>query len=308
MAKHYPHIDNLYKNQSVLLFKEVYALEKIDGTSAHIKFMSNELVGSIIPVSPMGTPEQHSVSVTGGNVFEVFSGGATLVNFRKLFDAELPQQIANMGIKEIAIHGELYGPLQGMSARYGKELKFVVFDVRVNQSWLCVPQAEELAQKLGFEFASWVKIPSTVEACDAARDAPSVQARRNGIDGDQPTEGVILRPLTEFHDNRGERVIAKHKRPESRETATERKVSDGKVQVLADAVAIANEWVTEVRLDHILDQLPGAGIEKTGDVVKAMVADVLREGAGEIVDSREARTAISQRARILFHARLTRVV
>ena len=34
----YLHIHNLYKDQTILLFKEVYALEKIHGTSSHITF------------------------------------------------------------------------------------------------------------------------------------------------------------------------------------------------------------------------------------------------------------------------------
>ena len=34
----YRHIDNLYKNQDILLFKECYASEKIHGTSAHVRW------------------------------------------------------------------------------------------------------------------------------------------------------------------------------------------------------------------------------------------------------------------------------
>lgn len=299
----YMHIENLYKNQNVLLFKELYALEKLHGTSAHIGFVTDKSTKF-----DMGTKEQHAVDETAEGLFEVFSGGTTLNNFYKLIDVHtLPKKLAEMGVSEIAIHGELYGGNQQKQGwRYGKELKFCVFDVRINDSWLSVPQAEEVAQKLGLEFVSWTKIPGTVEACDAARDASSVQAKRNGVEGDQPMEGVILRPLLELHDNRGSRIIAKHKRAEERETATERKVVDpSKLQVEANAAAIANEWVTVTRLDHVLDKLPqGIGVESTGLVIKAMLEDVLREGAGEIVDSREARNAISARTRVLFHERV----
>lgn len=34
----YMHIDNLYKNQDMLIFRECYALEKIHGTSAHVSW------------------------------------------------------------------------------------------------------------------------------------------------------------------------------------------------------------------------------------------------------------------------------
>jgi len=39
----YADIENLYKNQDVLLFKEVYALEKLHGTSAHILWKDGQL-------------------------------------------------------------------------------------------------------------------------------------------------------------------------------------------------------------------------------------------------------------------------
>lgn len=302
----YLHIDNLYKNQDVLLFRELYALEKLHGTSAHIGFVTDKSTKF-----DMGTKEQHAVVETAEGLFEVFSGGTTLNNFYKLFDVNtLPKKLAELGVAEIAIHGELYGGNQQKQAwRYGKELKFCVFDIKIHGSWLSVPKAEELAKTLGFEFVSWTKIPGTVEACNAARDAPSVQAKRNGVEGDQPMEGVILRPLMELTDNRGQRIIAKHKRAEERETATERKVEDAsKTKVMADAAAIANEWVTETRLDHVLDKLPhDIGVESTGLVIKAMLEDVLREGAGEIVDSKEARNAISARTRLLFHGRVKKL-
>ena len=34
----YRHIDNLYKDQRILLFRECFALEKIHGTSAHVSW------------------------------------------------------------------------------------------------------------------------------------------------------------------------------------------------------------------------------------------------------------------------------
>lgn len=39
----YQHIPNLYKEQAILAQSECYALEKIHGTSAHIKFKAGSL-------------------------------------------------------------------------------------------------------------------------------------------------------------------------------------------------------------------------------------------------------------------------
>ena len=54
-----------------------------------------------------------------------------------------------------------------------------------------------------------------------------------------------------------------------------------------------------------LDKLgPEVGIERMRDVIAAMTEDVLREGAGEIIDSREARGAIGKKTAEVFKARL----
>lgn len=100
--------------------------------------------------------------------------------------------------------------------------------------------------------------------------------------------------------------MAKHKRDEFMETATPRRVVDPADQkVLEDARAIAAEWVTPMRLRHVLDSMGGdVPIERTGELIAAMVADVEREAAGEIVSSKAARKAIGQEAARLFKQHL----
>lgn len=308
----YLSILNLYKDQTVLLFKELYALEKLHGTSAHAIWQpctngderAERLYQDVV------IPKQQGIYHNDRGYMILFSGGAPLANFEKLVP-DLLESFAAFGTDQrIEVYGELYGgSQQKQSHRYGPNLKFCVFDVKIGNTWLQVPNAEDVATKLGLEFVAWQKIPGTVEACDNARDFFSVQAKRNGVETPQYMEGVVLRPIVEMVDSRGSRVIAKHKRPEERETATDRKVIPAdKQQILSDAAAIANEWVTEMRLDHVLGKMPPeTGIEKTGEVTKAMVEDVLREAAGEIIDSKEARNAISAKARILFRARIKKV-
>jgi|SRR5579863_4855010 len=279
----YLHIENLYKNQTIMLFKECYALEKIHGTSAHISFKDGQL--------------------------HLNSGGEKHDNFVKLFDQEaLAKGMADLGAMEVVVFGEAYGgKQQGQSWRYGKELRFVAFDVKIGDCWLDVPNAEQVARRLGLDFVHWKQVSTDIEALNAERDTPSEQARRNGVEGDQPREGVVLRPLVEFRMNNSDRVISKHKRDEERETKTARKVDDpAKLQVLQETEAIALEWVTETRLQHVLDKLPqGIGVEATGQVIAAMVEDVTREATGEILDSKEARKAIGARAAKLFKKRFT---
>lgn len=277
----YLHIENLYRSQEVLAYKEAYCLEKIHGTSAHIAW-DGEL--------------------------RFFSGGNKHDPFVALFDqAKLRAGFVTIGQPSVVVFGEGYGgKCQGMSARYGKDPRFVAFDVKVGDLWLAVPEAEKIVLSLGLEFVHYVRCEATVARFDMERDAPSEQARRNGVEGNQPREGVVIRPLTEVRKNNGERVIAKHKRDDERETRTPRPVTDPeKWKVLANAKEIAREWVTPLRLEHVLDKMPGAtGVEQTGAVIAAMHEDIFREGSGEVVDSSEARAEIGRATALLFKAKL----
>lgn len=281
----YLHIPNTYRpeGQAIFMFRECFALEKVDGTSAHVTWKDGKL--------------------------SFFCGCASYDMFLKLFGCKshesytvLQEKFEALGHAEVTVYGEAYGgKIRNLAHRYGKDLRFVAFDVKVGDCWLSVPNAHDVATKLGMDFVWYERIPATEEAIDAQRDRRSVQAFRLGMGENHPREGVVLRPLVELTANDGSRIISKHKRAEERETKTEREVGDPeKLAVLAAADAIADEWVTPKRLEHVLDKLPGATISDTPKVIAAMVEDVVREAAGEIVDSKEARKAIGARAAKLF--------
>ena len=277
----YLHIANLYKHTEILLFRECYALEKIHGTSAHVAWKDGKV--------------------------HFFAGGSKHGTFLTLFDAaELEARFTALGHDSVFVYGEAYGgSIQRMSGAYGLDQRFVAFDVKIGTSWLAVPNAEDVATKLGLEFVHYEKVSTDLEAINAQRNADSVQAVRNGMGPGKMREGVVLRPLFEFTTNDGSRLIVKHKRDDFKETKTPREVDPEKLKILSEASAIADEWVTDERLRHVLDKLPqGLGIEGTGQVIKAMVEDVLREAEGEIVDSKVARKAISSRAVSLFKEHL----
>ena len=154
----------------------------------------------------------------------------------------------------------------------------------------------------------WEEIDATIEAIDAARDADSIVAQRRGVVEPRRREGVVLRPLIELTRNNGSRVIVKHRRDEfvERQNQPAPTVDAARLRVLAAADAIAFEWVVPRRLEHVLQQLdpPATTIRDTGRVTRAMVDDVVREAEGEIIDSKEARSAIGRKAAELFHNHL----
>lgn len=286
----YLHIDNLYKNQEILMFKECYALEKIHGTSAHVSYKPSSRKITLLD----GYFNDGITFFSGGEKHErfvgLFQGDKAIYNYDKM-------NTALMGVgSEVTIYGEAYGgKQQGMSDTYGKELKFVAFDVKIGESWLTVPDAADFVAECGLEFVSWDRIPTDLETLNQWRDMPSRQAARNGVGDDKLSEGVVLRPLMELTKNNGKRIISKHKRDEFRETSKPRKVVDpARLAVLSEANDVATEWVTEMRLVHVLDKLDNPNIERTRDVIAAMIEDVKRESEGEVVWSKEVERAIGK--------------
>lgn len=283
----YMHIENLYrpKAQRILQLRSCYALEKIHGTSAAVHYRDGQL--------------------------SFHAGGESHPRFVGLFDQpKLLAAFQAMGHPTVSVYGEAYGgKQQGMSATYGKELCFAAFDVQIGDVWLDVPAADALVFALGLEFVPYVQVECTVEALDRERDRPSVIAERRGMGTDKQREGVVVRPLFELVTSDGERLMAKHKADDFAERQTPPKVVDpAALVVLQEAEAIALEWVTPMRLQHVLDKLPEAtGMQHTPQVIKAMVEDVHREAAGEIATGKAVDAAIGKRAAALYKAHVMQI-
>lgn len=283
----YAHIANLYRHPMMLeLFRQLIALEKVHGTSAHVSYKAAQ-----------GTEPEKII---------YFSGGEKYDNFVKLFDEEaLLTKFREYGCSEATIYGEAYGgKCQAMSATYGKELKFIAFDVHMSDKWLNIESAQRFVEHMGLEFVPWRIVPATVEAVDAERDRPSEVAERRGCGADKKREGVVLRPVVELQDSQGGRMVAKHKRADFEERRNPPKVGVVR-EVLAKAEAVAYEWVVLERLRHVLDKLPqGISVESTKTVIEAMIEDVIREAGPEIVDSPQVRRAIGVTTAKMFKEHL----
>lgn len=286
----YMHIENLYRAQEILAFKTCFALEKIHGTSANVSWKDGKVWFS--------------------------SGGEKRDRFVSLFDE--PLLTARFGERflptdHVVVYGEAYGgSQQRMSKTYGPTLRFATFEVKVGDVFLAVPQAFEFVTFLGLEFVDFVEIPTDLALIDAERDKPSTQAVRNGIQETRIREGIVLRPPFECTLNNGRRVIAKYKREEFAERGSPNlaDIDPTKRQLMEDAQSIAEEWVTPMRLEHVIDSVLSARDDKaidirdTGKIIAAMVEDVTREASGEITDNQAVRKAIGGRAAMMFKKRL----
>jgi len=276
----YLHIENLYKNKDILLFKECYALEKIHGCSAHIQWKDK--------------------------LITYFPGGIKLESFVKIFNNDfLKSKFSELAINDIIIYGEVYGgACQKMSDVYGKNLKFIAFDVKIEDVWLCVPDAFDICSQFNIEFVHYEKVKTEIEILDKLANDYSIQSIRNGIKEPKKREGIVLRPLVELIKNNGSRIISKHKNDTFKEREHLPKISEESLKIYEEAQSAVNEFVTEMRLSHILGKLTECNIEDAGMIIKFMIEDVFREAKGEIIENTEIKKLIGKKTAIMFKQRI----
>ena len=86
------------------------------------------------------------------------------------------------------------------------------------------------------------------------------------------------------------------KREDFRETKSKRKVTDPeKLKILTKAKDIAEEWVTPMRLNHILDKIKDPSLQKMREIIISMQEDIKREAKGEILWNKHAEKAIGRK-------------
>ena len=287
----YLHIDNLQRRLDLYAEyrgRDMYALEKIDGTSASISLARG---ASTLELSP-GCGSLHTFKAWVGlrpSILPVLQ--------------ELLEQ--NPDAHTVTLFGEIYGgKIQKMRESYGEAQRFIGFDVRMDEDrWLSVPECADVCQRADVPMVAWEIVPFTVEELDRVRYKDSTLALQMGC-GAKMREGIVVRPIAE-EVRRGRRVIFKFKRPEFSERSS---CMDTTLltQVLTNAATIVDEWVTPMRLAHVLDKLPTVGIEQTSEVVGAMVEDVRREAGDEIVWAPDLERCIAAHTVKLYKAHLAR--
>lgn len=294
----YMHIDNLAKNDSVLMFRKVWATEKVHGTSAHVSW----------------NPDRKEIVY--------FNGGASRDAFVALFDKAFEErfmELVDVNGRDISVtvFGEAYGgKMQGMSATYGKVLKFIVFEVKIGDSWLSFDKVVEIGERLQLDVVPGEVIDCTEEELTRVRNLPSEVAVMCGCGenedryGNKPPlrEGIVIRPLVELRMSNGDRVIAKYKNPDFSETKSRKDCNypSEKRREYEAAAKVVDDYVTDARLGHVLDAigLQDPNIQDLGKVLPAMVEDVLRESKGEVPDTKEIRRMIGGKTVPLFKKRI----
>jgi hypothetical protein len=278
----YLKIPNLYRVRDLFSnFAKLYAMEKVHGTSAHLKYADDNFDGRL---NGDKLPVDH---------LTYFSGGADHAAFARLFDHDsIIAKFRELHLPEVTVYGEAYGgKLQGMRDTYGPDLRFVVFEVKVGDMWLSVSKASTLAHSMGLEFVPFSIIEGDVESIEAAMMEPSAMAFRRGITEPRLREGVVLRPLEEFTLNNGARVIAKHKHPSFAENAKPRTLSEPALD--APEEKLAEDYCTPMRFSHVLAKFTEPlAPESIAKFIRAFVDDVMAEAPPAEAEQLKGRRAV----------------
>jgi hypothetical protein len=160
--------------------------EKIDGTNIRVIFDGKE--------------------ITFGGKSDNAQIPAILVN--KLQDIFLPKLdiFKEKFTNGVCLYGEGFGAKIQSGGDYIKDgVDFILFDVLIGDFWLQRENVNEIASSLGLRKVDTVGFGTITEAIEL------VKKGFNSTIGTAKAEGLVLRPMTELFNRKGERIITKVK-------------------------------------------------------------------------------------------------
>lgn len=277
----YPHIENIDEIPQVFDLPEVIVTEKIHGSGMRIGVIDGRLrIGGrklefmdIRPDTREGLCFIQWVLATGldKKVVEAFAG------------------------HDVILFGEWHGsgtpkknwPQVQKGINYIKGNDFRVFDAKVDGKYVAQDDVAGWAAKAGLKTMPVLyRGKPDQKIFDSLIDTMSKLGEENGIvDPENTIEGIVVRPNEFLWNPDRSPVMAKYKVGKWAERASAQKhhkTQPKKKVVVAGAEDLAKDFVTDTRLDHILDQLREANIpidkSAMGEVMKRMGQDIKREG------------------------------
>lgn len=164
------------------------ATEKIDGTNIRIMWDG-------VNVSFNGKTDNAQLH---GDLIQFLHNHFTVEKMATQFGSEPT---------EVCCYGEGYGAGIQSGGYYQQDRRFILFDVLVGSTWLERPNIEDVSNGLDCPIVPIVwtgTLPEMIEYCKVGYN--SVVAEDEHL-----AEGIVMRPMTELFNRRGERVITKLK-------------------------------------------------------------------------------------------------
>lgn len=291
MLPTYPHIDHIFKVPELECFNKLYGFEKVHGTNARIGWVNGQLV--------IGgrTTELSEANRGHGDFWGWVQKNSSWL--AEAFKRQFPES-------DVTVFGEFYGPGIQKGINYGNEKNFIAFDVQIGDSLLDLDDMMNVVYDLGFITPPLVYCGRyDVEVMLTAINLNSIVADNSGVnDPDNIMEGIVVRPPIMLKNKHGQWVMGKLKNATFEERASARKDPANPVDQ-TEAIAFADEWVTEMRFNHVLDSMKEAGIpviqQHTGDFLKMMSEDVMRESGIEKEDWKKYSRSVTNKAKELWN-------
>ncbi|MBI4126232.1 MAG: hypothetical protein HY465_01940 [Deltaproteobacteria bacterium] len=277
----YPHIENIEEVPGLFELPEVIVTEKVHGSSMRVAVLD-------------------SVLRLGGRKLEFTEINPTtregLCFIQWVLDTGLDQKVLEtFRGHNVIVYGEWHGsgnpkknwPQIQKGIRYINGVDFRIFDVKVDGKYVSFDDIAGWAAKVGLKTMPVLyRGKPDQKIFDSLIDTMSRVGEENGIvDPENTIEGLVIRPPVLIWDTKRVPIMAKYKVGKWAERASQQRHPkvQPKVKVIPPgAEAFAKEFVTDTRLDHILDQLRQEGIavgtSAMGEVMKRMGQDIKREG------------------------------
>ena len=184
-------IEGKYRNECVEFLKDNQwtFTEKVDGTNVRIIWNGHKVsFGGRTDNSQMPMPLMERLK-------ELFEGNTNEELFEQKF-----------GETQVVFYGEGYGGNIQSGSLYKQTQDFILFDVKVDETWLKRDDVEKIAQTFNLDVVPVILVGTIQEAVDLVKTKPI-----SPIGEGKPSEGLVGVPNARLTDFRGNRVIVKIK-------------------------------------------------------------------------------------------------
>lgn len=311
----YPHIENIEEVPQVFALSEVIVTEKVHGSAMRIGLLDGviRIGGRRLEFNEIRPDTKEGL----GFVSWVLDTG---------LDKKMSKIFAG---HDVILYGEWHGsgtPKKGWpqiqkGIRYIDGSDFRVFDIKFDGGYLPQDRVSEAAASVGLKTMPVLyRGRPDGKVFNSLMDTMSKVGEENGIvDPENTIEGIVIRPPEFMWDEKGNLIMAKYKVGKWAERASQKKRPTGPPKeevVIPGAREFAEEFVTETRLEHILDGLREANIpaakSSLGEIMKRMGQDVKREGASALekagLEWRDVSPFVTKLTKSLFAGYLKKVI
>ena len=185
-------IEGDYRNECVEFLKDNQwtFTEKVDGTNVRVIW------------------DGHKVSF-GGRTDNAQMPMPLMEKFQELFSGNTNEELfeQKFGEGDVVFYGEGYGGKIQSGSGYKQTQDFILFDVKVGETWLRREDIENIAQTFGIKIVPVVVTGTIQEAVEYVKTRPNSPI----AEGEKLSEGLVGVPNARLTDFRGDRIIVKIK-------------------------------------------------------------------------------------------------